>query len=219
MDREVELSGAIHNKGVLQVENVMRFRYGQTRPLPAKLSVIFDQSYGPIDGDSASSTEFYAMVSALSGIPIRQDLAVTGAVGLRGEVLAIGGVNEKIEGFFEICRLRGLTGTQGVLVPESNLGDLMLPPEVLAAVRARRFHVYGIAHVDQGLTLLTGCEAAAIDAKVRERLEQLYRESKDEDDGKTKTVAPVTLTVPPRPAPPPRPKRRRPRKGERDRHR
>jgi predicted ATP-dependent protease len=216
VDREVELAGAIHNKGVLQVENVMRFRYGQERPLPAKLHVIFDQSYGPIDGDSASSTEFYAMVSALSGVPIRQEIAVTGAVGLRGELLAIGGVNEKIEGFFEVCRLRGLTGTQGVLIPEANVGDLMLPPEVIAAVAARRFHVWAAAHVDEGIALLTGRSAAAVDAKVRERLAQLQRAAKDEDDGKAKAAASPHPAGHPHPAPPVRKKRRRPRKGERE---
>jgi len=212
IDREVELAGAIHNKGVLQVEGVMRFRYGQDRPLPAKLSVIFDQSYGPIDGDSASSTEFYAMVSALSGVPIRQDLAVTGAVGLRGEVLAIGGVNEKIEGFFEVCCLRGLTGTQGVLIPEANVGDLMLPPEVLDAVKAKRFHVYAASHVDQGIELLTGCKAGEMDVKVRARLEHLHRVGKDDEDGKSKAFA---APHPQAPTPPVQRKRRRPRKGGR----
>lgn len=214
VDREVELAGAIHNKGVLQVESVMRFRYGQERPLPAKLNVIFDQSYGPIDGDSASSTEFYAMVSALSGLPIRQDLAVTGAVGLRGEVLAIGGVNEKIEGFFEICRLRGLSGTQGVMIPEANVGDLMLPPEVLAAVKARKFHVWAVAHVDQGLALLTGRAIGEVDAIVRERLEQLHRAGKDDEDGKSKAAPAPAHDA--HPAPPKIPKRRRPRKGGRN---
>jgi predicted ATP-dependent protease len=184
MDRDVELAGAIHNKGVLQLESAMRYRYGQERPLPAKMSMSFDQSYGPVDGDSASSTEFYALVSALAQTPMRQDVAVTGAIGLRGDLLAVGGVNEKIEGFFELCRLRGLTGTQGVLLPEANVGDLMLPPEVLIAVRTRRFHIWAASHVDQGIALLSGLPAAEVDRMVRARLDKLHRIAKEEDEGK-----------------------------------
>lgn len=211
MDREVELAGAIHNKGVLQLEAAMRWRYGQERPLPARMSVTFDQSYGPIDGDSASGAEFYALASALSGMPLRQDVAVTGAIGLRGDLLAIGGVNEKIEGFFELCRLRGLTGTQGVLVPEANAGDLMLPPEILIAVRTRRFHVWTANHVDQSLALLTGASAAEVDRRVRARLERLHRLAKDDDEHKSRRRDDA-----PGKAPAPAPARRaprRPRKG------
>jgi len=210
MDREVELAGAIHNKGVLQLESAMRWRYGQERPLPAKMSMSFDQSYGPVDGDSASSTEFYALVSALAQLPMRQDVAVTGAIGLRGDLLAVGGVNEKIEGFFELCRLRGLTGTQGVLLPEANVGDLMLPPEVLIAVRTRRFHIWAASHADQGLALLSGLRAADVDRLVRARLDKLRRIAKEEDEGKNRGRA---AAEPHHPPAPPRRKRRRPRKG------
>jgi predicted ATP-dependent protease len=210
-DREVELAGAIHNKGVLQLESAMRWRYGQDRPLPAKMSMAFDQSYGPVDGDSASSTEFYALVSALADVPMRQDVAVTGAIGLRGELLAVGGVNEKIEGFFEICRQRGLSGMQGVLLPEANVGDLMLPPEILAAVRARKFHVWAASHVDQGLALLTGEPVAEVDRRVRARLENMHRSVKEDEDGKSRAKG----TDGKRHPPPARekPTRRRPRKG------
>ncbi len=210
-DREVELAGAIHNKGVLQLESAMRWRYGQDRPLPAKMSMAFDQSYGPVDGDSASSTEFYALVSALANMLMRQDVAVTGAIGLRGELLAVGGVNEKIEGFFEICRQRGLTGTQGVLLPETNVGDLMLPPEVLAAVRARKFHVWAASHVDQGLALLTGEPVAEVDRRVRARLESMHRSVKEDEDGKSRAKGAEGKRHPP-PARE-KPTRRRPRKG------
>ncbi len=214
LDREVELAGAIHNKGVLQMENVMRFRYGQTRPLPAKMSVIFDQSYGPIDGDSASSTEFYALVSAISDVPLRQDVAVTGAVGLRGEVLAIGGVNEKIEGFFELCSLRGLTGTQGVMIPTSNVVDLMLPPEVLTAIQKRQFHVWSVSHIDQGIELLSGRDASEVDERVRARLQALHEASKEEDEAKRSGASANTHS--PSPAAPLHKRRRRPRKGKRE---
>ncbi len=210
-DREVELAGAIHNKGMLQLEAAMRWRYGQERPMPAKMSVNFDQSYGPVDGDSASSAEFYALISALADAPLRQDLAVTGAISLRGDILAIGGVNEKIEGFFELCRLRGLTGTQGVLIPETNAGDLMLPPEILVAVRTRRFHVWAASHVDQGLALLTGMSAAEIDRRVRARLDRLRRTAHEDAEGGRSRRARGSAASPK--APSPRPPRRRPRKG------
>jgi predicted ATP-dependent protease len=161
IEREVDLSGPIHTKGVLLLESFMRHRFGQKRTLPFKAALSFDQSYGPIDGDSASSTEVYALLSALSGLPVRQDLAVTGAVSMKGEVLAVGGVNQKVSGFYELCKRRGLTGEQGVLLPESNVADLMLDEEILQAVRQGRFHLWGVRSVDQGISLLTGVPAGA----------------------------------------------------------
>ena len=161
IEREVELSGPIHTKGVLLLESFMRNRFGQKRTLPIKAALSFDQNYGPIDGDSASSTEVYALLSALSGLPVRQDVAVTGAVDMRGNVLAVGGLNEKIEGFFDLCRQRGLTGEQGVIIPESNVQDLMLDEEVVAAVRSGKFHIYSAKTVDQGIALLTGVAAGS----------------------------------------------------------
>jgi predicted ATP-dependent protease len=122
-------------------------------------SLVFEQSYGGVEGDSASSAELYALLSALSGAPIRQSLAVTGSVNQHGEVQAIGGVNEKIEGFFDICRSRGLTGEQGVLIPASNVKHLMLRSEVIGAVAAGRFHIYPVEHIDAGISLLTGVPA------------------------------------------------------------
>lgn len=161
IEREVELSGPMHSKGVLLLESFMRGRFGQARTLPIKVALTFDQAYGPIDGDSASSTEVYALLSALGRLPVRQDVAVTGAVGMDGRILAVGALNEKVEGFFELCARRGLTGTQGVILPQSNVGDLMLDSAVVAAVRARRFHIWAVETVDEGISLLTGMPAGA----------------------------------------------------------
>ncbi|TAH34600.1 MAG: ATP-binding protein [Planctomycetota bacterium] len=161
VEREVELSGPIHSKGVLLLESFMRGRFGQIRTLPIKVALTFDQAYGPIDGDSASSTEVYALLSAVGRLPVRQDLAVTGAVSMDGEILAVGSVNEKVEGFFELCARRGLTGSQGVILPASNREDLMLDGDVLKAVKDGRFHVYAVETVDEGIALLTGMEAGA----------------------------------------------------------
>ncbi len=128
---------------------------------------MFEQSYGGVDGDSASSTELYVLLSAIGGMPIRQSLAVTGSVDQLGRVQAIGGVNEKIEGFFDLCNARGLTGDQGVLIPAANVKHLMLRQDVVDAVAAGKFHVYPVDHVDQGIELLTGLPAGARDAKGR----------------------------------------------------
>jgi ATP-dependent Lon protease len=159
IEREAELSGAIHNKGVLILSGFLRSRYATNKPFVMAASICFEQSYGGVDGDSASSTEIYAILSSLSGQPIRQDLAVTGSVNQRGEIQPIGGVNEKIEGFFDICERRKLTGSQGVLIPHQNVPDLMLKPEVIEAVREGRFHIYPIETIDQGAELLTGTPA------------------------------------------------------------
>jgi ATP-dependent Lon protease len=156
IEREAELSGAIHNKGVLILSGFLRSRYAVTKPLVMSASICFEQSYGGVDGDSASSTEIYAILSSLSNQPIQQDLAVTGSVNQRGEIQPIGGVNEKIEGFFDVCKARNLTGTQGVLVPHQNVPDLMLKPEVINAVRDGMFHIYPVKTVDQGIEILTG---------------------------------------------------------------
>jgi predicted ATP-dependent protease len=137
----------------------LRQMYAQDKPLTLSASLCFEQSYGGIDGDSASSTELYALLSRLANLPLRQDLAVTGSVNQWGEVQAIGGVNEKIEGFFDVCVQHGLTSQQGVLIPQANVRNLMLRHDVVEAIRAGRFHVYPITHIDQGLALLTGVPA------------------------------------------------------------
>jgi ATP-dependent Lon protease len=164
IEREANLSGRFHDKGVQIIAGYLRERFSQDKPLSLAASVCFEQSYSGVDGDSASSTEIYALLSALSGLPIRQDLAVTGSVNQHGEIQAIGGVNQKIEGFFDVCRIKGLTGKQGVLIPEENVEDLMLREEVIDAVREGRFHIYPVRTIEQGVELLTGVAAGARDA-------------------------------------------------------
>jgi predicted ATP-dependent protease len=159
IEREVELSGPLHSKGVLILSGFLGARFAEEQPLSMAASLVFEQSYGGIDGDSASSAELYVLLSALAQVPIKQSFAVTGSVNQHGGVQAIGGVNEKIEGFFDICRARGLTGEQGVLIPRSNVDNLMLRADVVAAIDAGRFHVYPIAGIDEGIELLTGVPA------------------------------------------------------------
>ena len=156
VEREARLSGPTHDKGVLILSGFLRGTFAAEMPLSMSASIAFEQSYGGVDGDSASSTEVYAILSALSGAPIRQDLAVTGSVDQNGRVQAIGGVNEKVEGFFALCAQRGLSGSQGVLIPESNVADLQLDPEVVAAVERGAFHVYPVARIEEGIELLMG---------------------------------------------------------------
>ncbi|MGE0822224.1 MAG: Lon protease family protein [Candidatus Binatia bacterium] len=163
IEREARLSGPTHDKGLLILSGYLRNRYGQDKPLALSASLCFEQSYGGIDGDSASSTELYALLSRLSELPIRQDLAVTGSVNQWGEVQAIGGANEKIEGFFDVCRARGLTGSQGVLIPDANVRNLVLRPDVVEAIAQGQFHIYPIKTIDQGIELLTGVRAGTHD--------------------------------------------------------
>jgi lon-related putative ATP-dependent protease len=163
IERQVEMGGPIHSKGVLILANFLGARYAAERPFSISASLVFEQSYAGVEGDSASSTELYALLSALSGAPIKQSLAVTGAVNQHGLVQAIGGANEKIEGFFDICQARGLTGEQGVLIPGANVKNLMLRADVIEAVSDGRFHIYAVNHVDEGIELLTGLPAGAAD--------------------------------------------------------
>ncbi len=164
IEREVELGGPLHSKGVLILAGYLGQRFAAEHPLSLSASLVFEQSYGGVDGDSASSAELYALLSALSGIPIKQSLAVTGSVNQHGEIQAIGGVNEKIEGFFDVCKSAGLDGTQGVLIPASNTMNLMLRRDVVAAAEEGLFHVYTVSTVDEGIALLTGVEAGEPDA-------------------------------------------------------
>jgi lon-related putative ATP-dependent protease len=163
IERRVELGGPIHSKGVFILSGFLGSRYASERPLSLSASIVFEQSYAGVDGDSASSAELYALLSALSGVPIKQSFAVTGSVNQHGEVQAIGGVNEKIEGFFDICRERGLTGDQGVLIPASNVKNLMLRQDVREAVEAGNFHIYPVTHIDEGIEILTGVPAGEKD--------------------------------------------------------
>ncbi len=141
------------------IAGYLRSQFAQDKPLSLAASICFEQSYSGVDGDSASSTEIYALASALSGLALRQDIAVTGSINQQGDIQAIGGVNEKIEGFFDVCRIKGLTGTQGVLMPESNVEDLMLREDILEAVAGGQFHIWPVAQVEQGIELLTGMAA------------------------------------------------------------
>jgi ATP-dependent Lon protease len=159
IEREADLSGRTHNKGVLILGGYLRGKYAQDKPLTLTTSICFEQSYGGIDGDSASSTEVYAILSSLAEIPIRQEVAVTGSVNQNGEIQPIGGVNQKIEGFFDVCKVRGLTGTQGVMIPHQNIGDLMLRKDIVTAVSEGKFHIYPVKTIDQGIEILTGVPA------------------------------------------------------------
>jgi lon-related putative ATP-dependent protease len=163
IEREVELGGPIHSKGVLILSGFLGGRYAAERPLSLSASLVFEQSYGGVEGDSASSAELYALLSAIAEVPIKQSLAVTGSVNQHGRVQPIGGVNEKIEGFFDVCKARGLTGEQGVLIPASNVKHLMLRQDVVEAVSAGQFHVYPIEFIDQGIEILTGKPAGERD--------------------------------------------------------
>jgi ATP-dependent Lon protease len=160
IERESHLSGSIHDKGILILAGYLRNRFGQNHPLAISASLCFEQSYSGVEGDSASSTELCALLSRLTDIPLRQDIAVTGSVNQWGEVQAIGGVNEKIEGFYDVCRVIGLTGAQGVIIPEANVRHLILRRDVIDAVAQGRFHIYPVRTIDEGLELLTGIPAA-----------------------------------------------------------
>jgi lon-related putative ATP-dependent protease len=201
IEREADLSGSTHNKGVFILSGYLREKYAQDKPLTMSASIAFEQSYSGVDGDSASSTEVYALLSSLSGIPLRQDIAVTGSVNQKGEVQAIGGVNQKTEGFYDCCRQIGLTGQQGVLIPESNVKDLMLRKDVVDAVDKGQFHVYAVRTIDEGIEILTGKESGEkqpdgtyqkgtindlVDKKLRELAEGLQKFGK-EDEQETKT--------------------------------
>jgi predicted ATP-dependent protease len=186
IEREVELGGAIHSKGVLILSSFLAWRYSTDSPLSLAASLTFEQSYGPVEGDSASVGELCALLSALADAPVRQSLAVTGSVDQHGLVQAIGGVNEKIEGFFDVCAARRLTGRQGVIIPASNRAHLMLRQDVVDAARAGRFRIYAVTHVEQAAALLTGLDAGKPDAngqwpaqslngRVQARLAQLSR--------------------------------------------
>jgi len=161
IQREAKMAGPIHTKGVMILSGYLAEKYARDKPLSLSARLVFEQSYGMVEGDSASSTELYALLSALSGFPIKQSIAVTGSVNQKGEVQAIGGVNEKIEGFFEVCKAKGFTGEQGVLVPESNVQNLMLKEEVVEAVRKGKFHIYPVKNIDQGIEVLTRAKSGA----------------------------------------------------------
>jgi len=190
IEREANLSGRFHDKGVHIIAGYLRSCFAKDKPLSLAASICFEQSYSGVDGDSASSTEIYALLSALSELPLRQDIAVTGSMNQRGDIQAIGGVNEKIEGFFDTCRIEGLTGTQGVMIPAANVEDLMLREDVLEAVKSGKFHIWPIGRVEQGVELLTGIRAGqrngegafekgTVFAQVDERLREMAKTMKE----------------------------------------
>jgi ATP-dependent Lon protease len=164
IEREANLSGRFHDKGVHIIAGYLRSCFAQDKPLSLAASICFEQSYSGVDGDSASSTEVYALASALSGLPLRQDIAVTGSMNQQGDIQAIGGINEKIEGFYDVCRIKGLSGTQGVIMPESNVEDLMLREDILDAVAAGKFHIWPVGKIEQGIEILTGTVAGQKDS-------------------------------------------------------
>jgi predicted ATP-dependent protease len=190
IERESNLSGRFHDKGVHIISGYLRSRFAQDKPLSLSASICFEQSYSGVDGDSASSTEVYALVSALAELPLRQDIAVTGSMNQQGDVQAIGGINEKIEGFFDVCKIKGLSGSQGVLMPASNVEDLMLREDILDAVAAGKFHIWPVATIEEGIEILTGMTAGqrngdgsfaggTVFAKVDERLGKMARVMKE----------------------------------------
>jgi lon-related putative ATP-dependent protease len=163
IEREIEMSGTSHSKGVMILSGYIGQKYAQEMPLALTASICFEQLYSGVDGDSASSTELYAILSSLSELPINQGIAVTGSVNQKGEIQPIGGVNQKIEGFFEVCRQKGLTGRQGVMIPHQNVKNLVLKDEVLSAIKEGLFHIYAIKTIDEGIEILTGYPAGVKD--------------------------------------------------------
>jgi len=164
IEREIQMSGKIHSKGVLTLNGYMGAQYAQDKPLSLSASLTIEQSYSGIEGDSASSAELYALLSSLAGVPLKQGIAVTGSVNQNGEIQAVGGVNQKIEGFFRVCQQKGLNGEQGCIIPKQNLQQLMLPPELIEAVKARKFTIWAVENIDAGIEILTGIPAGQRDA-------------------------------------------------------
>ena len=190
IEREAKTGGPIHTKGVLILSGYLNEKYAQDKPLSLSARLVFEQNYEGVEGDSASSTELYSILSALSQLPIKQNLAVTGSVNQKGEVQAIGGVNEKIEGFFEVCKAKGLTGKQGVMMPESNVQNLMLKEEIVDAVKEGKFHIISVKTIDEGIEVLTGVKAGekqkdgtfeegTVNDRVDKRLKQMAEKLKE----------------------------------------
>ena len=198
IEREAKLGGPIHTKGVMILSGYLVEKYAQDKPLSLSARLVFEQSYSGVEGDSASSTELYALLSGLSSLPIKQGIAVTGSINQKGEVQAIGGVNEKVGGFFETCKAKGLTGEQGVLIPDSNVQNLMLQEEVVEAVSEGKFHIWAVRTVDEGIEILTGVKAGVrtedgtfeedsvndrVDRRLRELAEMIRDFGKEEEKG------------------------------------
>jgi lon-related putative ATP-dependent protease len=208
INREAKMSGSIHTKGVLILEGLLRGRFAAEHPLTLTASLTFEQSYGMVDGDSASGAEYFVLLSCLADVPLKQGVACTGAVSQMGEILPIGGVTQKVEGFYEVCKAKGLTGEQGVIIPKANVRDLMLKKEVVRAVEQGKFHVWPISSVDQGIEILTGQPAGrkrkdgsftpdSINARAAARLKEMAEKAKktaDEAQKKESIEAPTCDT-------------------------
>jgi predicted ATP-dependent protease len=200
IEREAELSGSTHDKGVLILSGYLGRTFAQQHPLSLSISITFEQSYYGIDGDSASSTELYAIISSLADMPIKQGIAVTGSVNQKGKIQAIGDVNQKVEGFFEVCKEKGMNGQQGVMIPAANAQNLMLKKEVIDAVKQNKFHIYRVSSVEEGIEILTGVPAGkpnkkgiypdgtaygAVQKKLKyylERSQKIKKEFEDEEE-------------------------------------
>ena len=213
IEREINMAGRVHNKGFLIMRGFLAYRFGQHKAMALHASITFEQLYGDIDGDSASSTEIYALLSALSGLPIDQGIAVTGSVNQRGEVQPIGGATAKIEGFYDVCVVRGLTGKQGVMIPRSNVHNVTVRPDVADALAAGRFHVWAVDTIEEGIEVLTGIEAGAkgedgryaegsVYRLVEDRLAAFYREiTEHRDAGGSDGLTPLMPQPVPAPVP------------------
>lgn len=190
IERETSLSGQIHNKGMMILNGFLSGEFAKNRPIPLSASITFEQTYSHIDGDSASSTELYVLLSSLAEVPINQSIAVTGSVNQWGEIQPIGGVNEKIEGFYHICKERVLTGKQGVIIPKQNVKNLMLENEVVDAIKRGQFHIWAVGHIAEGIEILSGESAGnnrdqngqfpadSIFSKVEARFNRMYESAK-----------------------------------------
>ena len=201
IEREANLSGKIHDKGVMTLSGYLREKFAKQKALSLSASIAFEQSYSGVDGDSASSTELYAILSSLSNLPIKQGIAVTGSVNQKGDIQPIGGVNQKIEGFYQVCKARGLTGDQGVIIPQRNVKDLVLRDEVVQAVNERKFHIFPVEKIDEGIEILTGIPPGRLDAKgqyekdsvfqlVAKRLKEMSEEKEENKQKKRRPQRP-----------------------------
>jgi len=206
IEREVQKSGSSHSKGFMILQGYLNGKFAHRRPLSFAASITFEQVYDEVDGDSASSTELYALLSAITDVPLRQGIAVTGSVNQLGEVQAIGGVNEKIEGFYAVCKAKGLTGDQGVMIPRDNMRNLMLKPEVVRAVRDGTFNIWAVSGIEEGIELLTGLAAGKVRddgsypegtlfRKVTDMLEELTKRAMEVNRGSREPVAPTSVSA------------------------
>ncbi len=186
VEREIKQSGSIHDKGVLILSGYLGSRYGKEKTLSISTSITFEQNYSGVDGDSASSTELYAIISSIANIPIKQYIAVTGSVSQKGEIQPIGGINEKIEGFFDVCKIKGFTSNQGILMPIQNVKNLVLKKEVVEAIKEGKFKIYAISNIEEGLQILTGKNIDEIDKLVNKNLEIYRKSDKEEEEEKDK---------------------------------